>query len=374
MKIIINVSSIFKGGAEQVANSFINECRKFPEHEYHVFLRSNIKDQLNLEIFPDNFRFYELEKRPGSSIINLLKALRYYDQLEKKIQPDVVISTGGHGYWKPQVPLLSGFNIPHYIYPESPYFQKLSLKKKLIWRCKKFIHMWFHSRSDAIVVQTDDVKHRLRKLLPDMDVYTVSNTVNGCFKEPEVFPDKLPEREKGEIRLLTVSSYYSHKNLDVIPRVLDHLKSRGYNNIKFVLTLPPENFVSFNEKRHESGIYNVGPISINECPSLYKECDMMFLPTLLECFSASYVEAMAMEKPVLTSDLGFAHTICKDAALYFDPVNEKDIADKIIHLAENLELQEKLIQNGKKIFQSIITPAERAEKYLKLCEELVAKQ
>ena len=79
-------------------------------------------------------------------------------------------------------------------------------------------------------------------------------------------------------------------------------------------------------------IINVGPIRIEEAPSLYKECDAMFLPTLLECFSASYVESMKMEKPILTSDMGFAWTVCNNAAIYFDPMDANDIAAKIIEL------------------------------------------
>ena len=58
----------------------------------------------------------------------------------------------------------------------------------------------------------------------------------------------------------------------------------------------------------ENRIINVGPIKSAECPSLYSECDIMFFSTLLECFSASYAEAMIMKKPIITTDMGFAHT------------------------------------------------------------------
>lgn len=371
MKIIINVSAIFKGGAEQVANSFINECRKFPDHEYHIFLRKNIMEYLDIENFPDNFFFYKIDQRPGSGLFTFIKTMRYFDSLEKNIKPDVVISTGGHGYWRPKVPLVVGFNIPHYIYPESPYFDKISAKGRLRWAFKKKVHMWFYGRADAIVVQTDDVNSRLKALLPGIEIQTVSNTVNGSFLEPEACPKKLPQKPHGEVRLLTVSSYYPHKNLDVIKETLDELFERGVSNIKFVLTLPDDKFNEFREYRFKDHIINVGPVTIAECPSLYQECDAMFLPTLLECFSASYAEAMATRRPILTSDLGFAHTVCKDAALYFDPVNGKDIADKIERFTADKELQQRLQERGAELIDSIITPEERAEKYLSICEGLI---
>ena len=373
MRVIINASSIFKGGAEQVVNSFINECREIGGNEYHILLCDNIMSALDAGSFPENFHFHKLDKRPGTSLLHMVKSLRYFNRLEKKIRPDLVISTGGHGYWRPKAPIVTGFNIPHYVYPESPYFRKISLKKRLYWRLKKKFDLHFYKSSDAIVVQTDDVNRRVKKLLPGASVHTVSNTVNGAFLNPPEMANKLPERTgKGEFRLLTVSANYPHKNLEIIKDVLDELMAMNETHIRFVLTLPEEAFDSFMEEKYRPYILNVGPVTITECPSLYRECDIMFLPTLLECFSASYVEAMAMKKPILTSDLGFAHTICGDAALYFDPVDGKDIAEKIMKLSASPALQKKLTDEGTAIYQKINSPRERALSFLEIGRNLIS--
>ena len=107
-----------------------------------------------------------------------------------------------------------------------------------------------------------------------------------------------------------------------------------------------------------------------EDPSLYKECDAMFLPSLLECFSASYPEAMAMEKPIVTTDQGFARSICGDAALYYSPVDPVDAANKISRLIREPKLQKQLIENGKIRLKTFPTPEERAKEYLRICEEM----
>ena len=78
MDFIINASSIFKGGAEQVAHSFICECTNYSQHDFHVLLRDNIKDQLDVADFPDNFTFYDVEERPGKSF--------YYICLDPELQ------------------------------------------------------------------------------------------------------------------------------------------------------------------------------------------------------------------------------------------------------------------------------------------------
>ena len=51
----------------------------------------------------------------------------------------------------------------------------------------------------------------------------------------------------------------------------------------------------------------------------------MILPTLLESFSATYIEAMFHGKTILTSDLDFARDVCGEAAFYFDPLNPQSI-------------------------------------------------
>lgn len=371
MNIIINTSSTFKGGAEQVAVSFINECKNFSENNYAVVCCNNIASQLNFENFPDNFEFHELKNRPGSSAKNYFSVTSYLDELEQKFKPDVVISTGGHGYWKPKsAPVVGGFNIPHFVYPESDYFKRISYQRKINWWFLRKIHFYFYKRLDAIVVQTDDVRERLARVLGKKNnISTVSNTVNGLYLNSESFASKLPDRKPEEIRLLTLSAYYPHKNLEVINDVVNELEIKGIHKFRFVLTLPDENFKMLFGKRSNKMILNVGPVPIRECPSLYNECDFMFLPTLLECFSASYAEAMLMEKPILTSDLSFAHTVCKEAALYFNPTDPKDIAEKILFLANDDELQQSLKANGKHIISSLNTSAERAKRFLEICEE-----
>lgn len=371
MKLIINASSIYKGGAEQVVLSFIHECRQWVENEYHILLRENIRCQLKTGEFPPNFTFYDVERRPGSGPGSYLKEMRRFDRLEKELRPDCVISTGGHGYWRPRVPLVSGFNIPHFVYPESPYFNRLSIQKRWFWSVKKQIHLFFYGRADAIIVQTDDVCKRLKARLPQKSIYTVSNTVNSCFRNPEPYPKKLPARKPGELRLLTLSSWYTHKNIGIIRNLIEYYEGAGIGHFRFVLTLPQEIYEREFPEKYRNLIYNTGPVPINECPSLYNECDFMFLPTLLECFSASYAEAMMMEKPILTSDLGFAHAVCGDAAVYFNPVEPEDIIEKIDELTSDPQKQQNLSKMGRKQLSQFNTSEERASEYLSICKNLV---
>ena len=78
-----------------------------------------------------------------------------------------------------------------------------------------------------------------------------------------------------------------------------------------------------------------------------------------------------MEKVILTSDLSFARTICASSAIYFDPTNSKDIAEKIISLISSKEKQMEKIKNGLYQLKKFNSPKERAIKYLNICKDLV---
>jgi glycosyltransferase involved in cell wall biosynthesis len=372
LRIVINTAHQRFGGAVQVALSFIYECIYFTEHEYHVWLGHGVGRAIDLSEFPANFIFYEHDfgTIDFKTIPKIQKTLA---QLEDKIKPDIIIATSGPTYYNSKAPQVIGFNLPLYIYPESPYVQQMSFKQKLKLWLKKQAHYYFFKRdAEAYVVQTDDVNNRVQKALGTSQVHTVTNTHSKFYLQNSHAEPKLPTRENGEIRLLTLSSYYPHKDLEIIPRAVDLLIKEGYHNIRFVLTLKPQDF----DKHIGShpAIINVGPVRPQDCPAMYNECDFMFLPTLAECFSASYPEAMVMKKPIITTDLGFARSICGEAALYYKPKNALDACKQISKLMKNKSLQEELIRVGVQQLQNFDTAAERAEKYLNLANSIIKSE
>lgn len=367
MRLVINASLNYVGGGLQVALSFIQECVSIPDNVYHVFMSKNVAAQIEQSEFPSNFIFYEIPK------LKFYQYNKYLSRLEKEINPDVVFSIFGPVYWKPISPHVMGYAIPHYIYNESPYWKMISNKENILLYLRKLIHFYYLKRdASTFVCETDDVKERISSLFPNKQFFTVSNTCNSIFlnKSSNELYTKLDDSKK--FRFLTLSKYYPHKNLSIIRLIVDELKKRIYPvDIQFVLTITPSEYSTIFGDDYNEEILTVGPIPIKEAPSLYNECDAMFLPTLLECFSASYPEAMIMKKPILTSDLGFARTVCKEAALYFDPMNVQDIVDKIIELVNNTDLQKELINKGLKRVNEMPSAKERANMYLDICKKMI---
>jgi glycosyltransferase involved in cell wall biosynthesis len=376
MKLLINTATTLKGGGLQVAKSFIEECKTHKLHEYHIILGVSLGKTIDKDSFPDNFYFYQIDFRPGTRIFSFKSGTSFFNELESKICPDVVFTTSGPAYWKPKAPHLVGFNLPHYVYPDSPFFKTIPLWKNIRWKIRGLIKSYFLKKeANAFVVQTDDVNSRLKKWLKNDNVFTVSNSCSSYYFKTSTFKNKIVQRLPNEFLFLFLSAYHPHKNFEILKKVIDYeLKNNPNFKFRFILTLPENIFYSIFEEKYRKYIYNVGAVPVPECASLYKECDAMFLPTLLECFSASYVEAMYMEKPIVTSNLGFAKTVCGDAALYFDPLDEIDICKILNQLINNSDLQRILIDNGNIRKSHFKTASERAESYLSLCLSLILKK
>ena len=150
-------------------------------------------------------------------------------------------------------------------------------------------------------------------------------------------------------------------------------------DFEFVLTLPPDDsgLKQIIDKAKllgvEEHICNIGTVRVSDGPDVYERCHISFLPSLLETFSANYPEAMAMKRPIVTTDLGFAHDACKDAALYYEPRNAKAAAEKILMLVNSTDLWARLVDNGSKVLAELPTPEQRFERYIEIIKSCNAE-
>ena len=368
MKILINCSTLKKGGVLQVAHSLVTELFERSDHDYFFIFSSKLRNDFpDLDEDPDRFITYDVKP---SVFLSLTGREKYLNSVMDRIKPDVVFTVFGPTYWKPKCPHLVGYAKASYFYPESPFTQQMPFFRKMKLLLLRQFHMHdFRHFNQAIVTETTDTSERLATLLPNKKIYTVSNTYNQIFDEPEKWDEGVQLPEFDGITMLSITANYRHKNLSVIPRVIDYL-SEHHPKLKyrFVLTLKREHYQEI-EERHSRHILFLGRVSIHQAPSLYRQSDFMFMPTLLECFSATYPEAMRMENPVLTSDMPFARAVCGDAAVYFEPLSAESIGEAIYSLASNATLRSEMIARGKKRLETFETSTSRAQKYIEILEK-----
>src|SRR5690606_31366410 len=175
--------------------------------------------------------------------------------------------------------------------------------------------------------------------------------------------------------LIVPSSYYPHKNLEIIPKICDVLVEGKRYNFRFNFMLKENEFNKIKamckNKDSYKLIFNYGPVDYSSLALKYLENDAVFLPTLAESSTSAYPEAFISHRPLLTSDRDFSRGLCKDAAIYFDPFNPDEIAQKIINLSENKSSIENLVCNGLEQLKTYNTPQGKWEKQLNIINSLI---
>lgn len=366
-KIILNTSNLQKGGALQVSLSFIIECCKYTQIDFHVILGRASKDLIKEQNYSQipNLFFHLVDFHPGDSIYHFIKFKLILKKIEKKINPDSVISVFGPCYWSPKAKHIIGFANGYYLYEDSPYIKESKNFKGLFYSLKKLIHKLFlENEADFFWTETEDSKKRLSNFLKiDLNKIVVASNTPSSFFYNLKDNNKLAIFGNTKIKLLYVSSYYPHKNFEIIPQVYNNLLKNGYD-VEFQITINQSDYSNNSLLKDCVGITNLGPIHPKDCPQVYSQCDIVFVPTLLEIFTAVYPEAMMSMKPIVTVDLGFAQTICGNAALYYNYSSAEDAANKIIELIENRTLANNLINLGLERLKQFDTPEIRFRKIL----------
>lgn len=367
MIILINCSNLKIGGGLQVAHSFLDEIKTNENHIFHIVLSSNLKGQISPQEYGANFKFYFYDIRP--SILKILHGQdAFLDRIVEENHVDTVFSVFGPAYWKPSVKHVVGFAKPHYIYTESPFFQIITKSEKYkLWLKGKFQLLDFSLNNVALISENEDVSLKLRKMFKGKKIFTVTNYYNQVFDFPDRWDRDIILPEFKGYTLLNISANYPHKNLLIIPKVVEFLhQNYPLFSFRFVLTVEDDVFKHIVDSSIKSRILCIGKVNIDQCPNLYEKSDAVFLPTLLECFTATYPEAMRMEKPILTSNLDFAKGLCQESACYFDPLDPKDIGEKIFDLSQDENKKKQLVKAGSLQLKQFDNYRDRATKYLEL--------
>ena len=272
--------------------------------------------------------------------------------------------------WNPRVPHLAGFALSQLVIPESPFYQILTTKESIKQKIRNAIWThYFRSGTHFLYTENPFITERLRKKWCDFQVITVTNYYNQVFDQPERWIcKKLPDFEG--TTLLCLAGNARHKNLTITKQISRILRSK-HPEFKFRFVFPTTEADFPVEDDIKEHFLLINRVSVEECPSLYQQCDIAFQPTLLECFTATFPEAMRSNRPTIACNLDFAKGLCGDAALYYDWDNADQAADLIYELATNQELYSRLTDNGNKQLQNYDNYEQRTRKLIESLERLV---
>lgn len=110
----------------------------------------------------------------------------------------------------------------------------------------------------------------------------------------------------------------------------------------------------------------------NDIPAILNSIDLFVLPTLQEALGTSFLEAMAMGKPVIGSAVDGVGEVIKDGVNGFlvPPGNPAVLAERIVTLLEDRQQAEKMGKAGKEMVERDFTVERMCERMLALYRDL----
>lgn len=352
MRILIDACLCSKGGGVQVALAFIENIAIDPTFEVICVVNSEIDSQLS-SLAKGKIKHYFIEKI--EPIYKKISQGKRIAEIEKRHKPDLVFVVFGPSYWRSEAPCIQGFALPLMVYENTRNFiYKNDLKSKLYQKILNYFKArMFKKNADYAVVETQTFKHRLSSFMnfDDSKIFVVENSFNSNFLiESDNHNKNLCQSDW--LNIFIPSAYYPHKNLNILVDVAYFLKNDFNFKLKFNFLINKEsenwkNIISLAKSKNVEEFFSTyGVVPNAKMKELYIVNDFVLLPTLAEASTAVYPESFISKRVLLTSDIDFARELCGNAAVFFDPLDARDIAEKIITISADSKQQAQLIHNG----------------------------
>lgn len=238
--------------------------------------------------------------------------------------------------------------------------------------------VWLMQNSSKIVSCSMDQKTRAQAMGVSSEIEIIPHGVDIQRYTPQIsnqvdFKKKLGVQ--GPI-ILSVQRLHSRKGLnyliDAIPIVLESIPSTQF----IIVGKGPEK-INLENKIKELGIENnvklVGFIMDSDLPKYYANCDIFVLHSIYEAFGIVLLEAMASEKPVISTMVGGIPEVVQNekSGILVPPKNATALATAIIQLLSDGKRAKEMGQYGRKLTEIQFNWEIIAKKYIEMYFDLI---
>lgn len=328
MKVLIHALGASMGGAMRHLTGFLPQLgRQDANREYVVLVR---------ESFPvldvaENIRFERIPDRACSAWVKRITGDTV--ELPRRLKRDrfsAIVSLTNFGpVWSP---------VPHVFFQRNallycPYYlERIGGRLRVETTLRRRLAVASMMRADMVVTPSYSMGEMIREICPQIPRRRFRTLYHGFTDE--ALADPLDERlaqmlasTKGT-KLLFPTHAAVHKGFDVLRDMLARLK---VDDMEFCLFTTiarddwPQGVEAFERSIRESGLTDrvvfMGRVPQRQMGGLYTQCDLMVYPSLCESFGFSLIEAMGYGIPIVAADTGTNREMCKEAALYYPPLD-----------------------------------------------------
>ncbi|PMG02424.1 hypothetical protein BCV00_17325 [Vibrio breoganii] len=368
----MNISFIFNcttntiGGAVQNSVNFILEIhRNRLDGDWYFLLSNEVYQQVKPILECDK---YSVVPSPAKS----LKSRSLLKRIAGKFPGALVYTSAGPAYVKFKNPHVMGISNPYLLGPEKISLSVFRTRFALFVRkLHTAYQLYYAKKADAYIFQTESSKKRfLNGTVTRKNRAVVYNALSANFLKEIDSPSSCDSRlDNDAFKVLVPSAYFEHKCIEDLPEVFELVNSMSKKYTCY-LTITDEKFEYLkllDQRFADKNLFvNIGPFKHSEAVGLYKNCDLVLQPSVLEVFSTSYIEALSMKKALIVPDLSFTRSICENFAFYYTPRDASSCAECILTASNTiLELKNSTLKGDD--FHSLLSKfgtQERRVKYI----------
>lgn len=336
MKIAIEAQRIFrpnKHGMDFVALETIRELQKIDhENEYFIFVSPGpdhcLEESANVHIIELHCPSYPLWEQ-----VALPRAVA-------RVHPDLLHCTSNTAPVRCPVPLV--LTLHDIIFLEKRQSSSRSLYQEMGWHYRRLVVPRILSKCEKIITVSRFECNRIREALhlPEERLVAVYNGYNPHFRQMPPKPETVHKYISSDDYLFFLGNTDPKKNT---PRVLKayglYLQQSQHKRPLLIADLKEE---IADKILSEEGLKELKPylrfpgyIPNSDLPALYNGTFAFLYPSLRESFGIPMLESMACGTPIIAGNTSAMPEIAGEGALLANPLDEKDIARKILLLEEN---------------------------------------
>ena len=371
MKIAIEAQRIFrpnKHGMDFVALETIRELQKIDhENEYFIFVSPGPDHCLNDS---DNMHIVELRcpSYPLWEQVALPRAVA-------RVRPDLLHCTSNTAPVKCPVPLV--LTLHDIIFLEKRQSSSRSLYQEMGWHYRRLVVPRILSECRKIITVSNFECNRIREALnlPKDRLTAVYNGYSTHFRQMPPAPEIVHKYVPSDDYLFFLGNTDPKKNT---PRVLKayglYLRQSKHKRPLLIADLKEE---AIDGILSAEGIKEVKPylsfpgyIPNADLAALYNGAFAFLYPSLRESFGIPMLESMACGTPVIAGNTSAMPEIAGEGALLADPLDENDIARKILLLEEDDTFYQQQVDYGLERVK-LFSWRKSAEALLKIYKEII---
>lgn len=343
---------------EEVFRAFVLQS-SFPQHEYIVMCnemslnRSEECNALGIEMhFTKNNRFDNLKEslKVYSPLLRKLMGVGPVERACKVLGLDCLWYVGGGVFEATDTPYIATvWDLQHRM---TPWFPEMSVGGT--WDARELSYVRFLQRASIIITGTEVGRQELA-----LNYGVAANRTRQLPHPTPTFVSR--ERalgtgilEKYDLKgayLFYPAQFWAHKNHIGLLHAMVILRDKYKVQLPLVFAGAEKGNIKFVKKIVDSlnltgQVIFTGFVTQPELVELYRGAKLMVYPSFCGPENLPPLEAFALGCPVVAADVPGAREQLGEAAHLFDPLDYKDIAEKINELLTNESMRNNLVSKG----------------------------